>query len=220
MKKSLISLLVLFATLTATAQDIVLPAPQTTLTKKQKGMTLVEALATRHSVRNFSDVSLSEQTISNLCWAAVGVQRDAKHTTNPTARNCQEIRLFVFTPKGAYEYIPEKNLLRFVFNGDLRKLLMSNHEGDEFRQEFVMSAPVSLVLVYDLERMPGDESRTRQMCMVDAGIACQNINLYCQAVGLATVPRATMDVERIREMLQLTHLQYPIMNNPVGYEAK
>lgn len=47
-----------------------------------------------------------------------------------------------------------------------------------------------------------------------------NINLYCQSVGLATVPRATHDAEGIKALLKLTDKQLPILNNPVGYEKK
>lgn len=216
-------LLILMATVTlvANAQDMKLPAPQTTVVKKQPNMTVVEALMTRHSVRKYTEQKLSNQMISNVCWAAIGVQRDKDHRTNPTARNFQEIRLFVLTEAAAYEYIAEDNNLRFIMEGDFRKLMASNGEGSNFSQDFVMEAPVSLVLVYDLDLFKGgDEEHARLMSLVDAGIACQNINLYCQSVGLATVPRATMDIEQLREVLQLNDRQFPILNNPIGFEKR
>ena len=43
------------------------------------------------------------------------------------------------------------------------------------------------------------------------------INLFCAANGLATVPRATMDGEGIRQLLGLDARQIPLLNNPVGY---
>lgn len=55
------------------------------------------------------------------------------------------------------------------------------------------------------------------MGCVDAGNVSENINLYCQSVGLATVPRATHDTDGIRKLLALTDNQLPIMNNPVGW---
>lgn len=220
MKKILVLLLACCA-LAAQAQDIKLPAPQNVVTKKQPNMSVVDALKTRHSVREYTDQKLSNQQIANVCWATIGVQRDKDHRTNPTARNCQEIRLFVFTEAAAYEYIAEENTLRFIVEGDHRKALMSNHDNPDFAQKFVLEAPVSFILVYDLDLFKGgDEEHARMMAMVDAGIACQNINLYCQSVGLATVPRATMDVELLRELLQLHDRQFPILNNPVGYEKK
>lgn len=218
-------LLALFAAMTlgmsAQTYDIQLPAPQTTPVKKQQNLTLVDALRTRHSVRQYdANKKISNQQISNVCWAAVGIQRDKKHTTNPTARNAQEIRLFVFMESGVYEYVPQKNLLAFIIDGDYRKLMVSNAD-HTFEQNFVMDAYVHLLLVADLQRFENvDREHAYNMGLVDAGIACQNINLYCQAVGLATVPRATMDVNIIREICQLNEEQIPVLNNPIGYEAK
>ena len=59
--------------------------------------------------------------------------------------------------------------------------------------------------------------KARMFGCVDAGNVSENINLYCQSVGLATVPRATMDEEAIRALLGLGEKQIPIMNNPIGY---
>lgn len=56
-----------------------------------------------------------------------------------------------------------------------------------------------------------------RMGCVDAGNVSENINLYCQSVGLVTVPRATHDTDGIRKLLGFTDKQLPIMNNPVGY---
>ena len=76
----------------ATAQNVELPAPQT----EQKSLSMVETLKTRHSVRDYDkEKSLTLQEISNVCWAANGVSRDAEHRTAPSAMNRQEIRLFV-----------------------------------------------------------------------------------------------------------------------------
>ena len=58
------------------------------------------------------------------------------------------------------------------------------------------------------------------MAAVDAGIVCQNINVFCASAGLATVPRASMDQAALKQILKLTDNQLPIMNNPVGYPRK
>ena len=56
---------------------------------------------------------LSDQDLSNLLFAAIGVNRPADgKLTSPTARNFQEIRVFVFTSKGVSEYLNKENALK------------------------------------------------------------------------------------------------------------
>ncbi len=208
MKKLMIAIAMMMSTATM-AQDVKLPKPD----MKQEAMTVVEALQTRHSVRSYMDKDLTMQQISNICWAACGQSRGEKFITAPSAMNRQEIRLFVFTKKGAYEYLAQENMLRHVADGDHRKLIAG-------QQDFVMQAPVSLVMVIDFEKFGSQNERAVMMGCVDAGNVSENINLYCQSVGLATVPRASMDSQEISKLLKLTDKQMPIMNNPVGYEKK
>lgn len=217
MKKNILVLAFALFASTAFAQDIKLPAPN----MKQKSMTVVEALKTRHSVRSFdASKELSKQELSNLCWAACGVARDGKHRTAPTAKNLQEIRLFAFTKTGVYEYDAKGNKLVKKANGDHRNLMASNGGNGGFRQDFVNEAPVTLLMVIDYNIYGSKDEGALMMGCVDAGNVSENINLYCQAVGLATVPRATHDKDGIRKLLGLTDKQLPIMNNPVGYDKK
>lgn len=194
----------------AKSQDIELPAPN----QERNTLSVMQALATRHSVREYSKKALSLQDISDLCWAACGRSRDSEHLTAPTARNMQEIRLFVFTETGVYEYIAGENLLKTAAYGDHRGLL----EGKKsFSQDFVKDAPVVLMMVIDFEKFGSRDVRAVRMGCVDAGNVSENINLFCQAAGFVTVPRATMDEDGICNLLGLTWQQLPIMNNPVGY---
>lgn len=200
----------LLASCTAVAQDVTLPAPN----QQRATLSVMEALATRHSVREYADRDLSPQDLSDLCWAACGPSRDDKHITAPSAMNRQEVRLFVFTKDGAYEYKGRENTLVLCAEGDHRSLVAG---GAGFKQDFVTTAPVSLVMVIDFERFGSHDERALMMGCVDAGNVSENVNLYCQAAGLCTVPRATMDVDGIRTLLGLTAEQLPVMNNPVGY---
>ncbi|MCQ2059918.1 MAG: nitroreductase family protein [Bacteroidaceae bacterium] len=214
MKKSILTIIVAMASVytNCAAQDIKLPAPD----MKQNSMSVVEALETRHSTREFSNRKLTNQELSNLCWAACGVSRDAEHRTAPTAMNRKEIRLYAFTDKAVYEYKANENLLKMVADGDHRNLNAGNGGGG-FTQDFVNSAPVVLVMVIDFEMFGSQNDNALMMGCVDAGNVSENINLYCQSVGMVTVPRATMDVAGMRKLLGLTDKQLPIMNNPVGF---
>lgn len=208
--KTILTTLATMITMTTAAQDVQLPAPDLS----QHSMSVVEALNTRHSVREYSDQPLTLQELSNLCWAACGVTRDAEHRTAPSALNKKEIRLFVFTKDCTYEYLAPDCRLKHVADGDNRGLVAG---GKAFKQDFVLEAPVSLVMVIDFDRFGSTDDHARMMACVDAGNVSENINLYCQSVGLCTVPRATMDADGIRQLLGLTDKQLPIMNNPVGH---
>lgn len=216
MRTLLLNLALLAGASTCAAQNVTLPAPD----MKQQTMSVVEALQTRHSVRNFDPAKqLTNQELSNLLWAACGMTRDAEHRTAPTAMNKKEIRLYAFTQSAVYEYDAPTNTLVKKADGDHRKLMASNGGGG-FSQDFVVNAPVTLLMVIDFDKFGSNNQQAMMMGCVDAGNVSENINLYCQAAGLATVPRATHDKAAISQLLGLTDKQLPIMNNPVGYEAK
>ncbi len=206
MKKLLIATVLSSAISLCKAQDIKLLPPDT---KGEK--TLTEALWQRRSDREYSEKQLTEKDLSNLVWAAVGINRkDSGKRTNPTAMNLQEIMLYVFNNNGVYLYDAAKHCLVQKAKGDHRKLIAD-------RQEFAAKAPVSLLMVVDMSKYKEDNEHARLMGAVDAGIVSQNINLYCAANNLCTVPRGTMNQNGIRTLLGLTEQQIPIINNPVGY---
>lgn len=193
----------------AFGQERSLPVPV-----KEYGCDFGKAVADRHSTRSFdSDRQLSEQQLSDMLWTAAGVNRSNGYRTNPTAMNRQEIDVYVFTKDGVYLYIPASNSLREVVKGDHRKIVAA-------QQAFAASAPVSLVLIANVDKLGEKNQRNMMMAAVDAGIVCQNINLFCAANGLATVPRASMDADSIKKLLNLSDIQIPVMNNPVGYPAE
>lgn len=189
-------------------KEIKLNAPD-----KTRGSSVMKALSDRHSDRIYSDKDLSLQDLSDLLWAANGINRSDGKRTAPSALNKQDVDIYVFTKDGAYLYTPKANALKLVAKGDYRGAVAGG-------QDFVKTAPVSLVLVTDLSRFGNISDQTKLMGAVDVGIVCQNINLFCAAIGLSTVPRATMDQAALKSILHLSDSQLPIMNNPVGYPKK
>lgn len=182
-----------------------------------------EVVANRHSVREFDATrEISDSTLGQLLWMTAGVNRPdaapgqfgaAANRSNPTARNWQEIRVFVFDKKGVWEYQPASHSLSLAKEGDHRRLIVGTKE---FSQDFVLEAPVSVLFVADMSELPeGDQ--VKAMACVDTGIACENLTLACTSEGIATVPRATMDAPAISALLGLTSRQLPLMNNPLGY---
>jgi len=178
---------------------------------KTRGSSVMKALSERKSTREYSTKELSLQDLSDLLWAANGVNRDDGRRTAPSARNFQEIDVYVINKNGAYLYNAAAHTLEAVTAGDGRKAVAGG-------QEYAATAPVCLVLVANLDKLSGiNADDAKLIAAADAGIVDQNINIFCAAVGLATVPRAGMDKTELRKILKLSDNQLPVLNNPVGY---
>ena len=172
----------------------------------------MKALSERHSTREFAAKALSLSDLSDLLWAANGVNRkDSGKRTAPSALNKQDVNVYVVLSEGSYLYDAQNHQLTLVAEGDYRSAVAGG-------QAFVKSAPVSLVLVSDVSRF-GDAKNARNQLMgaMDAGIVSQNISVFCSSAKLATVPRASMDGNQLKKVLKLKDGQIPMMNHPVGY---
>ena len=108
---------VLAAPAPALAQMVELPAPQ-----KQGGLSLLESLAKRHVERKFDSRPLPMQEVSNILWAACGVNREDGRLTVPTALNRRNIAVYAVLPDGVYLYDARRNVLERVLAGDYLKL--------------------------------------------------------------------------------------------------
>lgn len=207
-KQSLVTTFLLMG-ISCFAQTTKLPTPD----MKRQTISFMETYKQRKSVREYSAKALSEQDLSDLLWAAQGQNREDGHLTSPTAMNRQEIRLYVFTEKSVSLYDPQANTLTQVASGDHRGIMASG-------QDFVKNAPVVLLMVADMDKFRSNNQHAQWMVAVDTGIVCENINLFCSAAGLCTVPRGTMDSKAISTLLGLNDNQIPLINNPVGYPSK
>jgi len=198
MKKIFILMLATGFCLTCAAQDILLPAPQTT-----GGQPLMDALSARQSTRSFSDQELDDQTLSDLLWAAYGFNRENRRTV-PSANNKQEFILYVVLKQGVYVYDAKENTLIQKVAGDFR--------AKTGKQDFVAIAPLNIVYVADLEK------NTVQGAAVDVGFIAQNVYLYCASAGLGTVVRGSFDKEEMKKALGMGEKEEPILAQTVGYK--
>jgi SagB-type dehydrogenase family enzyme len=176
-----------------------------------RGLSVMKALAVRASVREYSSRDLTLQDLSDLLWSANGINRpDKGMRTASSAMNAQDIDVYVILSNGAYIYNAQENRLDPVSPGSF-----SDQIGT---QPYVKTAPVNLILVSDLSRFRhGDDETKHTYAAIDAGIVSQNISLFCAAAGLRTVPRAGIDIKRMREVLKLKDSQVILLNHPVGY---
>jgi SagB-type dehydrogenase family enzyme len=183
-----------------------LPPPQST-----GGMPLMEALAHRATSRAFAPTPLPAQVLSNLLWAAWGINRpsDGKRTA-PSAHNWQEVDVYVVTAGGAYMYDARGNALAPVASGDLRSLTGT--------QGFVKDAPATLVYVADTTRMKGVTGpEVQAFALADTGFISQNVYLFCASAGLATGVRASIDKPALAKALKLSPTQMITLAQSVGY---
>ena len=209
MKKLLLMLLCTFFVKGVNAQEattIQLNAPN-----KHRGEVMMQALEKRQSVREYADKKLSLQDISDLLWAANGINRPERGLrTAPTAGNLQEIDLYVCFEEGAYLYDAKAHELKMVTDKDVRKHLAET-------QTFVEKSPAVLLIVANTSRMNRYGDSSLIFSAYGAGIVSQNISLFCSACGLGTVPRAFMNKEKTAEALGLDDTYILHLNHPVGY---
>ena len=188
--------------------DIVLPPPQT-----EGGIPLMQALKARRTLRDFAPEELTPQTLSNLLWAAFGVNRADGHRTAPSASNWQEIDIYVVTYDGTCVYDAKAHALHRVASGDLRPLTGT--------QGHSRVAPVKLVYVADARRMKGaGEAMQIEFAAADTGFIAQNAYLYCASEGLICVVFAAIDRDRLAQALKLDPAQRIVLAQSVGHRAR
>jgi SagB-type dehydrogenase family enzyme len=187
------------------SETIVLPEPQ-----KKGGIPLMEGISKRRSDREFASQELPLPLLSNLLWAAYGVNRADGHRTAPSALDAQEIDVYVALPSGAYLYDATAHQLKLIVSSDLRSITGY--------QDFVDDAPLDLVFVADYSRMKLVPVALRESyASVAAGAISQNVYLFAAGNGLATVIRAWIDRESIANALGLSHDHQVLLSQTVGY---
>lgn len=195
-----------------TAQE--LKAIQLVKPQMDSGRLLMHVLKDRKSSREFSNRKLPIRVLSNLLWSACGVNRpDSGKRTAPSAKNWQEVDVYVATEKGLYLYDEDKHRLNPVLAQDIRALTGS--------QSYVKDAPINLIYVADYGRMENAANDVKDLySAVDTGFISQNVYLYCASEGLATVSRGTMDRTALSHAMKLRPEQRIILAQSVGYPKK
>jgi SagB-type dehydrogenase family enzyme len=178
------------------------------------GRPLMQVLKERRSSREFNTRKLPKRVISNLLWAANGINRPATGgRTVPSALNQQEIDIYVATAEGLYLYDAKRHQLQPILRQDIRALTG--------QQTYIQDAPLNLIFVADLARMPRTPAEDRDLyAAVATGFISQNIYLYCASEGLATVVRGGIDRAMLANIMKLRPEQRIILAQSVGYPKK
>ena len=192
----------------ALAQELeprALPAP-----RREGGLPLIAALNLRHSTREYSDRALPIQILSDLLWAAFGINRPSGDRTAPYWRHVMVIDVYAAMADGVWVYDPKAHSLLPYLKDDIR--------AQTGMQDFVAVAPLNLVYVAHGERMTDISPEERRLyASVDAGFIGQNVYLFCASEGLATVFRGAVDYPKLTRALKLPDQQFVTFAQTVGY---
>jgi len=189
------------------------------------GRPLMQVLRARKSIRSYSDEKLSLQALSNLLWAAFGINRpESGRRTAPTGGNLQNIEIYVATAEGVYVYDAKAQVLNPILAEDIRSLTGRQYAPPGWPPDRIPSldeAPVNLIYVYDgakKARMT-DEDNLR-LAFNHTGYISQNVYLYCASEGLATIVRLWFDKPAVEEKMGLRPEQYATLVQSVAYPKK
>jgi SagB-type dehydrogenase family enzyme len=178
-----------------------------------KGISIMQALKKRKTIREISDKKLTMQQLSELLWAADGINRDNGKRTSPAAMAIYSVDIYVVLPEGVYLYDVAKHQLNPVAKGDFRKLAGT--------QDFVYIAPVNLVYVLNLKgwekaRRPVPAEKRDRWVLFEVGFLAQNVGLYCASEGLGNTIRGMIDEKKFSKVIKVRP-QDVVLAHTIGY---
>ena len=185
------------------AEEVALPAPA-----KTGGMPLMQALAERKTIRDYKPGELDAATLSEILYAANGVNRPDGKRTIPTAMNKQDLEVYVALPGAAYHYDAKANKLVKIADGDSRAELIMN-------KNMARNAACILVYASDSSKFPNDIKYPA----IHVGEASQDVYLYCASKGLGTVSLGMYDEKGVRKVFKLDDKMTVILAQAVGFPA-
>ncbi len=193
------------------------------------GASVSKALQRRRTTREISERKLSRQILSNLLWAASGVNRkkgpfEIPGRTAASASNSQEIDIYVAMKEGVYLYDAFRHRLDQVFSGDLRPLAVNLGQASLAR-----NAPLHLIYVADVDRLantrgykePGlnDPEIQKSYYYVDTGLIAANVYLFAASHDLAAWFH-NCNKPALKARLDLRADQRVLFGQTVGYAKK
>ncbi len=186
-------------------EPFTLPPP-----RGEGGLPLIAALKLRHSTREYSGRPLPAQVLSDLLWAAFGINRQSGDRTAPYWRHVMVMDVYVAMADGVWLYEPKTHTLLPHLKEDIR--------AQTGLQDFVATAPINLIFVAHGERMTDVSTEDRRLyASVDAGFIGQNVYLFCASEGLATVFRGAVDYPKLARAMHLPDQQFVTFAQTVGY---
>lgn len=187
---------------------IKLPPPQAA-----GGGDVISALKARKSTRAYSTRPLPREVLSTVLWAASGVNRSTTGgRTAPAAHRWYEIDVYAALADGFYLYDPKAHALTLTVARDLRPVTGV--------QDFVATAPLDLVYVANVSRMPNASEEDRTFyAAADTAVMAENVYLLCAGLGLATVVRSSVPHDKLGPAMGIRPEQRIVLSQTVGFPA-
>jgi hypothetical protein len=178
--------------------------------RREGGWPLISTLRLRCSTREYSCRALPVELLSDLLWAAFGINRDDGERTAPYWRHVRIIDVYLAMQDGVWLYDPEAHTLTRHMAKDIR--------GRTGFQEFAETAPLNFIFVARGDRMTElSPERRRLFASVDTGFMGQNVYLFCASEGLGTVFRDAVDFDALGQILELPKTQFVTFAQTVGF---
>lgn len=190
-----------FGIANANAELVTQPLPKPNMLG---GKNLMQSLQERRTVREFGRRAVNEQTLADMLWAAVGVNRQNGKRTIPTARDSRDLFVYVLKFDGVWLYDAKAHKLIQISDKDLRVSLAT--------QDFAKDAALDLVYV--------STNENPLYGAMHAGSAYQNVGLYCASKGLNNVVRGYFDKEDLAKELKIKDAQQIIVSQAIGWPEK
>ncbi len=195
-------------------EQVTLPKPQF-----DSAASVESTLLKRRSVREFRDVPLTLEDLSQLLWAAQGITNRAGFRTAPSAGALYPLEVYALVgnvpglPAGLYHYIPHGHELLRIADGDTRSSLVRA----AYDQPSIAEAPAVLALCAVYERVTEKYGeRGLRYVHMEAGHAAQNVYLQAVSLHLGTVVLGAFDEKRVKDVLRLDGQAEPLYLMPVG----
>ncbi|MGM0592483.1 MAG: SagB/ThcOx family dehydrogenase [Halobacteriota archaeon] len=202
-------------------ETVSLPDP-----KREGDVSVEEAIANRRSRREYGDVALERDELSQLLWSMQGVTEDLTgHRAAPSAGGLYPLELYVILgdpgveglEAGIYQYRHRAHELALLERGNVQADLRAA----AVDQEAVELAAIDVVVAAVDERTTQKYGRRGELRYVpmEAGHAGENLYLQAEALALSTVSIGAFSDERVRDILQLPENERPLYIFPVGVRS-
>jgi nitroreductase len=211
--KAIIALLfAAIAGMAAFGQDINLPAP-----KDKIGFDLADAIKARSTSRSFVAKDIPLADLSTILWAANGLRSvDSVSSASKAGRNIAYsgdvayLNVYVFTAKGAYLYVPEKNLLKQVATKDVRAQVTS---------EFIKTSPALVLFSVDLAKAPSflKGAMLDSVATGTAGSAAENVSLAASSLKLSSIIMYNINFAAVPALASFGKEEKPLSFMQLGY---
>lgn len=186
---------------------------------QQSQISIEEALARRRSVREYSSNPLTVAEISQILWAAQGINRKGGYRTAPSAGALYPLEVYLVSGEvknldpGIYRYHPDGHKLEKTLDGDKRDVLSKAALG----QESINSAPAVILIaaVYERTALKYGERASRYVHM-EVGSAAENIYLQAVSLDLGTVFIGAFYDDQVQKVLKLDQDEAPLSIMPIG----